>query len=88
MPLDNWPLHACLLCCYVHVIFLEKREIFKKARLPAHNDVDSDSDDQDITKLKEAKPSKKLVTNVKLQRKSSKHHSDRQTEYKVKVAVL
>ena len=58
----------------------ENREVFKKARLPVHDDCTSDSDDQDITK--ENKPSRKLVTNVKLQRKSSKHHSDRHTEHK------
>ena len=64
-----------------YMVFPENREVFKKARLPVHDDCTSDSDDQDITK--ENKPSKKLVTNVKLQRRSSKHHSDRPTEHKV-----
>ena len=58
----------------------ENREVFKKARLPVHDDCTSDSDEQAITK--DNKPSRKLVTNVKLQRRSSKHHSDRHTEHK------
>ena len=68
-------------CWQKNMIFPENREHFKKARLPVHDNCTSDSDDQDITK--ENKPSKKLVTNVKLQRRSSKHHSDRHTEHKV-----
>ncbi len=63
------------------MIFPEKREVFKKARLPVHDDCTSDSDDEDITK--ENKPREKVVANVKLQKKSTKHHTDRHTEYKV-----
>ena len=67
-------------------IFLERREIFKKQKLPLH-DEDSESEDQEIGK--ENKPSKKLVTNVKLHpRKSSRHHSDRHAENRVKFEIL
>ena len=66
-----------------HLIFRKVNVKFsrKQARLPVHDDCTSDSDDEDITK--ENKPSKKVVTNVKLQKKSTKHHTDRHTEYKV-----
>lgn len=63
-------------------LFLEKREIFKKERLPLHN-ADSDSGDKDITK--EKKPHKKSGTHshVKLLKKVSKH-SYRHIKSKVK----
>ena len=67
------------------LIFLERREIFKKQKLPLH-DEDSESEDQEI--VKENKPSKKLVTNVKQHpRKSSRHHSDRHAQKRVKFEI-
>ena len=65
-----------------HLIFRKVNVKFsrKQARLPVQDDCTSE--DEDITK--ENKPSKKLVTSIKLQKMSSKHHSDRHTEYKVK----
>ena len=65
------------------MMFPEKREVFKKARLPDHDDCTSDSDDQYMKTNQENKPRKKLEANVKLQRKSSKYHSHRHTQNKV-----
>ena len=67
------------------LIFLERRDIFEKQKLPLH-DEDSESEDQEI--VKENKPSKKLVTNLKLHpRKSSRHHSDQHAENRVKFEI-
>ena len=51
------------------LLFIEKREIFKKERLPAHN-VDTESDDEELAREKQRKK-----TQVKVQRKVAKHSS-------------